>query len=85
MNTSFHTTSIDRAYTSLALTSSGSTLHVRIGSQRLEIGMVSCDALQAALRQLRRSMTVTLSEAIAVCGDWNGESTLEGRATSGSP
>jgi predicted trehalose synthase len=79
MNTSFHMTRIDRAYASLALTRNDTTLHgerapsmrVQIGSQRLEIGMASSETLEAAMQQLRRRMTITLSETRAICDAWN--------------
>ncbi len=71
MNTTFHMPSVDRAYTSLALTSSETALHVRIGSERLEIPMVSCEALNRTLGQLQRRTIITLSDARAICAAWN--------------
>jgi hypothetical protein len=68
MNTTFHMTS-NQAYSSLALTSHGTTLHVRIGFEHLEIPMGSTRALAAAMQQLRREMIVTPDEIIQVCGD----------------
>jgi hypothetical protein len=69
MNTTFHMTGIKHAYSSLALTSRGKTLHVRIGSQHLEIPMVSYRAVAAVMQQLRRKMIVTSDEIIQVCGN----------------
>jgi predicted aspartyl protease len=71
MNTTFHMTGIDRAYTSLALTSSGKTLNAHIGLQRLEIEMASRETLEAAMRDLRRKMTISLSQTCAICAAWN--------------
>jgi hypothetical protein len=68
MNTTFHMTG-NHAYSSLALTSHGTTLHVRIGFEHLEIPMGSTRALAAAMQQLRREMIVTPDEIIQVCGD----------------
>ncbi len=51
-DTSFRTTGMDRAFTSLASTSSGCTLRVRIGWQDLEIEMASTETLEGALRDL---------------------------------
>jgi hypothetical protein len=68
MNTTFHMTS-NQAYSSLALTSHGTTLHVRIGFEHLEIPMGSTRALATAMQQLRREMIVTPDEIIQVCGD----------------
>jgi hypothetical protein len=79
MNTSFHMTGIDRAYTSLALTSSGNTLNTRIGLQRLEMEMVSAEALEGAMRDLRRRMTITLSQTRAICAAWNTVTNEPGR------
>jgi hypothetical protein len=67
MNTSFHMTNIQHAYSSLALTSHGTTLHARIGFEHLEIPMVSTRALATAMQDLRREMIVTPEEVIRVC------------------
>jgi hypothetical protein len=67
MNTSFHMTNIQHAYSSLALTSHGTTLHARIGFDHLEIPMGSTRALAAAMQNLRREMIVTPDEIIRVC------------------
>jgi hypothetical protein len=67
MNTTFHMTG-NRAYSSLALTSHGTTLHVRIGFEHLEIPMGSTRTLAAAMQQLRCKMIVTPDEIIQVCG-----------------
>ncbi len=71
MNTTFHMTGIDRAYASLALTSSENALHVRIGLRHLEIEMVSRETLEGAMLDLRRRMTISLSQTRAICAAWN--------------
>jgi hypothetical protein len=67
MNTSFHMTNIQHAYSSLALTSHGTTLHARIGRRHLEIPMGSTRALATAMQNLRREMIVTPDEIIQIC------------------
>jgi hypothetical protein len=67
MNTTFHMTGIKHAYSSLALTSRSKTLHVRIGSQHLEIPMVSYRAVAAAMQQLRQATVITPEDAIRIC------------------
>jgi hypothetical protein len=69
MNTTFHMTGIQHAYSSLTLTSHGTTLHARIGFEHLEIPMGSTRALAAAMQQLRCKMIVTPDEIIQVCGN----------------
>jgi hypothetical protein len=71
MNTTFHMTGIDRAYTSLALTSNGHRLNARICLERLEIEMASRETREAAMHDLRRRMTITLNEFCAICDAWN--------------
>jgi hypothetical protein len=68
MNTTFHMTGIN-AYSSLALTSHGTTLHVRIGFEHLEILMGCTRALATAMQDLRRKMIVTPDEIVQVCDD----------------
>jgi hypothetical protein len=71
VNTTFHMTGIDRAYTSLALTSNGHRLNAHIGLERLEIEMASREILEAAMHDLRRRMTITLNEVRVICDAWN--------------
>ena len=68
MNTTFHMTS-HRAYSSLALTSRGTTLHARIGFDHLEIPMGCPRALAGAMQELRRKMIVTPDEIVRACND----------------
>jgi hypothetical protein len=68
MNSTFHMTS-NHAYSSLALTSHGTTLHARIGFEHLEIPMGSTRTLATAMQDLRCKMIVTSDEIIQVCGN----------------
>ena len=67
MNTTFHMTGIQHAYSSLALSAHGTTLRARIGRQHLEIPMGCPRALTAAIQQLRQQMIVTPNEIIQIC------------------
>ncbi len=77
MNTTFHMPGIDRACTSLALTSSETALHVRIGSERLRIPIVCTDAINGTLGQLRRRTIITFEDVCAICAAWNGAITRD--------
>jgi hypothetical protein len=78
MNTNFHMNGIQHAYSNLALTSSDTTLNVRIGMQHLEIPMVSPGALKIALQQLRQHMIISLDNAKTICAACNQETLQEG-------
>jgi 3-hydroxymyristoyl/3-hydroxydecanoyl-(acyl carrier protein) dehydratase len=81
MNTTFHMTGIQHAYSSLALTSHGTTLHVRIGFEHLKIPMGSTRALAAAMQQLRCKMIVTPGDAVRICATLNSARNDQARAT----